>query len=297
MISVQQEDLRSRQKDFRYFDRTKDYGRSMLTSRQIDGLSSVELVLTFPRHTLVRQYDLIVTAEQTSGNSPASALGQVRATDANGSHTVVIDFGTPRTIRGVQISQANGATISSIQTWTGAKFADAFEPTDLTPRDDNTYLCTFATEIRSDRLMLTLNQKLADPDRQLSLDIPDLPADLELRINDGPPVWTHPGPVQTNASITDPTTSDWNVNGVRLVPLADALNALLADPVATDALSCRLVLSAKVPGRLALAAASAAHSRLSYIHRAGFGSAGNGETASDSSRDLDFSAEGLATLA
>lgn len=295
MVSVQQQ-IKDAQRDFRTYDRIEQVMRAVV-SRQIDGIGSAALDLSLRRNTLVRQYDLRVQARAAAGNSLARDLGQVRDSSPKNVYTVVIDFGTPRTVRGVQISQANGATITSISSWTGAKFVDAFDglasATSARTNGSGTsqiYTLEFTTELRTDRLMLTLNQSISDPGGQLSLDIPDLPTDLELRINDGPVVWSHPGPARPGPDRDSPSADAWDQNGTRLVPLADALNTLLADPLADDELLCRLVLTSKVPGRLALSAATAERTQLSYIHRIRFGN-----TASTST-DLDFAAEGLQTL-
>lgn len=280
--------VRGIESDFRLYDRITAV-LPFIVSRQIDGVGTAALDLTFRRNTIVRQYDLQVQAAVAAGNSLARDLGQVRTSDDR--LAVVIDFGMPRTVKSVQAPA--GTAIQQVSAWTGAKFADPFYPEDGTTAGSNQ--AVFAAEIRTDRLMLTLGQAIdsARAGELISLAIPDLPADLELRINDGPPVWSNPGPAQPDPSRTTPSPDGWNKDATRLVPLADALNTLLADPLADDDLACRLVLTSKVPGRLALSAATAAAARLSYIHRVRFG---NG---SDTSTDLDFSAEGeqILTLA
>lgn len=287
-ISAQAKGMES---TFRLYDRITAV-LPFIVSRQIDGVATAGLDLVFRRNTIVRQYDLQVHAAVAQGNSMASALGQVRTSDDKLS--VVIDFGMPRTVGGVQINQANGATVTGVSSWTGAKFVDAFDTlaSETTVRTNGsgaaqTYTLVFKAEIRTDRLMLTLSQSISDPGAQISLDIPDLPADLELRINDGPVVWSFPGPVQPGTSLTPLSTEVWSKDATRLVSLADALNTLLADPLADDDLPCRLVLTSKVPGQLLLSAANPLDGlRLSYIHRVNFG---NG---SATSTDLDFAAEG-----
>ncbi|MEY8876070.1 MAG: hypothetical protein AB9M60_06155, partial [Leptothrix sp. (in: b-proteobacteria)] len=280
--------VRGIESDFRLYDRITAV-LPFIVSRQIDGVGTAALDLTFRRNTIVRQYDLQVQAAVAAGNSLARDLGQVRTSDDR--LAVVIDFGMPRTVKSVQAPA--GTAIQQVSAWTGAKFADPFYPEDGTTAGSNQ--AVFAAEIRTDRLMLTLGQAIdsARAGELISLAIPDLPADLDLRINDGPPVWSNPGPAQPDPSRTTPSPDGWNKDATRLVPLADALNALLADPLADDDLACRLVLTSKVPGRLALSAATATAARLSYIHRVRFG---NG---SDTSTDLDFSAEGeqILTLA
>jgi hypothetical protein len=271
--------------DFRLYDRITAV-LPFIVSRQIDGVGTAGLDLVFRRNTIVRQYDLQVHAAVAKGNSLARDLGQVRTSDDR--LAVVIDFGMPRTVKSVQAPA--GTAIQQVSAWTGAKFADPFYTADGATAGSNQ--AVFASEIRTDRLMLTLSQAIdsARAGELISLAIPDLPADLELRINDGPPVWSNPGPAQPGPSLTPLSTEVWSKDATRLVPLADALNTLLADPLADDDLPCRLVLTSKVPGRLALSAATAAAARLSYIHRVRFG---NG---SDTSTDLDFSAEGEQTL-
>ena len=61
--------------------------------------------------------------------------------------------------------------------------------------------------------------------------LPDAPSDLELRIDDGPPVWRSNGAVRLEPG-TDLSLDGFNQNGQRLVDLTAALAALTGNPVA-----------------------------------------------------------------
>ena len=92
----------------------------------------------------------------------------------------------------------------------------------------------------------------------------------KISINGGAPVWTHPGAAQAN---TDTALSHgaFNQDGERLVALADALNALLANPLVSDSVTLDIVLTAKVPGVLSLSEAGDANARdLRLIKRMSF---------------------------
>ena len=89
--------------------------------------------------------------------------------------------------------------------------------------------------------------------QSLLVQLPDLPADLELRINGGAPVWTAPGTVAAGArGWLAPGAADRSGLFWQTVDLAAAVNALLADPAAAiePPLDLHFVLSARVPGAL-----------------------------------------------
>ncbi len=246
------------------------------------GVSSAALAppLVLPRNTLVKRFDLVVGATRAT-RTPAQAAGQVRAYDNAGVHTVIIDFGVPRTVASVAASADASLKILKVAAWIGAKFDNPFisppSPVDA---------ARFPSEVRSERLLVTID-RAADARSigvDLELELPELPTDLELRINDGAPVWTHAGAAQPdNRTVLGPEA--FNKDGQRLVPLADALNALLADPLADDPVTLEITLSAKVPGVLSVAEQARELWRIRRMHFAG-----------DTSTALAFANEGRLPL-
>ena len=91
------------------------------------GVSSAPLapVLTLPRNTLVQRFDLVIGAGRAT-RTPAQAAGQVRAYDNAGAHTVIIDFGVPRTVSSVSVALGASLSIQNVSAWIGAKFDDPF---------------------------------------------------------------------------------------------------------------------------------------------------------------------------
>jgi hypothetical protein len=250
------------------------------------GVSSAPLapLLTLPRNTLVQRFDLVVGAGRAT-RTPAQAAGQVRAYDNAGVHTVIIDFGVPRTVSSVSVASGASMGILSVSAWIGAKFDDPFIGP-LTGSPSPRSAARFPSEVRTERLLIGIDRaaNATTIGADLELELPELPTDLEIRINGGAPVWTHPGPAQANNSATLVFDS-FNKDGQRLVALADALNALLADPLNADLVTLDIVLAAKVPGVLSL---SEQARDLRLIKRMAF----NGDTSST----LAFAAEGRLPL-
>lgn len=247
-------------------------------------LATLSPVLKLPRNALVQRFDIVVGATRAS-RTPAQAAGQVRAYDNAGVHTVIIDFGVPRTVSSIGIGGASALKILRVAAWIGAKFDDPFfGPVVGPPLPVDA--ARFASEVRTERLLVTLSAaaNATTIGADLELELPELPSDLALRINDGAPVWTHNGPAQADNS--ELLSADrFNKRGERLVSLTDALNALLADPLASDELTLELTLSAKVPGVLSLARASSEVWRITRQQFAG-----------DASTTLAFAAEGRLSL-
>lgn len=251
------------------------------------GVSSAPLapVLALPRNTLVQRFDLVVGAGRAT-RTPAQAAGQVRAYDNAGAHTVIIDFGVPRTVSSVSVASGASLSLQNVSAWIGAKFDNPFigSPSGPWPQKD---ALRFPSEVRTERLLIGID-RAANPTTigaDIEIELPELPTDLDIRINGGAPVWTHPGPAQANNSATLSFDS-FNKDGQRLVALADALNALLADPLNSDTVTLDIVLAAKVPGLLSLTEQAR---DLRLIKRMAF----NGDTSSA----LAFAAEGRLPLA
>jgi hypothetical protein len=271
---------------FVYQDATIDYVLAVVASQLAEGVGSVTLTppLQLNRNTIVRKYDLKVAAAHAP-RTQAQNVAQVRAYSASGVHTVVIDFGTPRTVSYVDVP--SGTKILRVSAWAGAQFGLPFFPSAYGADGTQSY-AAFPSEVRAERLLLKLDKALSTDTvgQDITLEIPDLPADLELRINDATPVWTNPGAVQPATGVVAPVVDRWSESSERIVPLADALNALAADPLADEVVPFNLVLTSKVPGTLALTADPAPV--YSHIHRVKFGA--------ETSLDVEFTGEGYEAI-
>ena len=267
-----------------------DFGFFYLPYLGTTGVSAASLspVLSLPRNTVVQRLQLVVGATRAT-RTPAQAAGQVRAYNNAGIHTAVIDFGVPRTVSSVSAASGASLKILKVAAWVGSKFDDPFFGPVVGP-PQAVAAARFSAEVRTERLLVTLSSAAsASIGTELELELPELPTDLSLSINGGPPVWAHPGPAQANNSAAL-SFENFNKDGQRLVDLTEVLNALLADPLASDAVTLDIVLSAKVPGVLSLALAGAPNAPdLRLIKRLAF--------AGDNTTALDFASEGRLPLA
>jgi len=209
-----------------------------------NGISSATLSLTLAKNTLVRRFDVIVQASRAQ-QTAVEKVAQVRAYSGGSSdNKIVIDFGVPRTVSAINVPA--GTNITAVSAWTGAAFGDPF----FTPDTAGSH-ALFASEIRSERLLVALSKPIpsADLGKGMILELPEVPTDLDIRINGAAPVWTNPGPVQPtteNALSAD----NWNKDAKRIVSLADALNSLLNDPLTDSMDTYEITLASKVPGVL-----------------------------------------------
>lgn len=275
-------------------------GLVYLPQRRTTGIISASLAITLPDNAVVDAYDVVVTARR-AGAAPVDTVAQVRGSGQETSSSVVIDFGTPRTVSGLELTGSD--TIESVRPWIGMLF-DA-TPIDLTTPFKGTLVraevdrsgrmreesqpgkraieeafrsILFAAEIRTERLLVTMQGEVdvADLVPRLSVILPQPPSDLELRIDGGAPVWSHPGPAQ--AGTTTGLSSDaWNAESELVVALGPALAALTGDPTSPASTTFQLELSSRIPGVLELRAHDV---RLRHITRVRFD--GPGATASDS---------------
>lgn len=215
-----------------------------------NGVAQVEEAITLPRNALVDDYKVVVQALPPY-QVPLSLVAQVRDGEDQGLNAFVVDFGSMVSLAG--LSLPSPAIISGVKAWTGAAFATRF----TYPRTPNQPLDGGAsfTEIRTERLLvrytgsISADHALEDGVAYLT----DPPSGLELRIDGGPPVWTHPAAVRsgTDAALNETT---WNDQGKRLVDITAALRALTGDPLAPEApVTFTLTLSARLPCLLTLA--------------------------------------------
>jgi len=264
---------------------------------QTDGIASKTLPVALPRSALVRRFEVTVRADHADAASFAN-VAQVRAQPAaiDGLVTLIVDFGMPRTVAAIGASNEE-IQIFQIRPWTGAAFADAPVYTAANAKSllDGTTVVTgaapsrsdyavFPSEVRTERLMIDLFTDQTDVvalSQDLWAQLPDAPADLELRIDQGPPVFRWPGPVQGGRD-------GWDADARRTVDLTAAFDALTHDPVAADTnLTFQVTLTSRVPGLLGLTT-NEATKRVSYLQRIVLGAEGK--------RDLAFDAEGQQTL-
>lgn len=241
------------------------------------GLAVLDPPLVINKNTVIRKFDVVLQAARAT-QTRVESVAQVRAYSNAGSHTIVIDFGTPRTAS--YIRAPSGIKIMQVAAWAGAQFGFPFYVKNATGAQQS---ATFASEVRAERLLVTVDKAISEETlgKEMILELPDPPSDLEIRINDGAPVWVSPGPVQPGAD-GPPTATQWNGEAKRSVSLADALNALAADPLADEPATFNIVLSSKVPGLLDITADPAP--QLSHVHRVRFGA--------ETSTDLNFTEEG-----
>jgi hypothetical protein len=239
---------------------------------QVDTYGAVQHTsgITLPRNALVEEFDVLVTAARATAVH-ANVVGQVRAGPSSdtavGSQglSVVVDFGTPRTVNAVTVPSSY--QIAAVKIWNGAQFVEpgiyrtflassALPPHDLilTPPNPTSTAAraVLPAEPRTERLLIEVVGSTSDAGpliEELSVALPDAPGDLELRINGGAPAWLHPGPVPP-AQGTTPSEDAWNADAERIVPLADALGALTGDPTASDDATFELKLTSRSPGLL-----------------------------------------------
>ncbi|HYH96710.1 hypothetical protein, partial [Hyalangium sp.] len=112
---------------------------------------------------------------------------------------------------------------------------------------------------------------------RLGARLPSMPADLELRIDGGPPVWTAPGPVQERPNEWTPGATGMLK---RTVDLSSAFEVLTGDPDHPQVRTFQLELTARQPGKLQLTVQAP---QLDYLARTELGADG---------KELTFEAEG-----
>ena len=251
------------------------------TQLTTDGISSFTLDVTLPRNALVREYDIVVNADRANATA-VNAVAQVRATratadDLEGGMSIVVDFGTPRTVSGVSVP--SGMTIVRVTPWMGT----AFGPNPVFSGGTQV-TAILPSEVRTERLLVeATGSKTGDElAAEMAVVLPEAPSDLEIRIDGGAPVVTLVGPAQPGPG-TALSDENWNRDGERIVHLAEALAKLTGDPTKSENVTFKVVLTSRVPGKLSMRVAEPP--LLSLIRRVTF----NGQT----STELSFSAEGL----
>ncbi len=246
-----------------------------------DGITEKSLAITLPRNAVVRRYEVVLKAA-TAHAVMAGTAGQLRATAITGGVSVVIDFGTPRTVSA--IGAPAGGAVKSVATWIGTEFGE--------PKlnDASLLFATLPSEVRTERLLVVLTGSNLSTDRlatEMVLVLPEAPSGLELRIDGATPVFAQ-------SSAVDPDDSEalsaqaWNANSERVVDLGPALAALTGDPLDETLVTFAVTLTSRVPGQLDLSLRAGAQ-EVHRIRRARF----DGQL----SRELSFDGEGRTALA
>ena len=168
-----------------------------------------------------------------------------------GGTSAVIDFGQPLTTSSVEAVSGNTNTnVKAIYRWLGDKF-DTANPV-FTPTSPATSAATanFA-EVASARLQVELVGTTAQVSQAMAeamkVKLPALPADLELRINGGPVVWSYPGPRG------EPGTDGWVTAGPftqKEVDLTEFVAPLVGVAGSTTNTTLTIELKARIPGKL-----------------------------------------------
>lgn len=223
-----------------------------------DGIASRTLAVQLHRNTLVRRFAVRVGAARAEAVLLGNAA-QVREQSSGGNRiTVVADFGSLVTVAsvgvllkgGLRLVTDSGLLIQKIRSWTGIAFAD--KAVFNAPPSTGVVGSTVASfgEMRTERLLIEVSgsQSLSEVVENLWVELPDPPADLSIRVDGGPPVWSSPGPVR-------PGQGGWSADGEQTVELGPALAALTGDPDDDAQATFTLTLTSRTPGRLELAVA------------------------------------------
>ena len=259
-----------------------------------NGAASVSTPLSppFPGNAIVESFPVKIQAGRADWTRSGN-VAQLRQRDISASGetrtSMVLDFGVMRTVSGVAIEGPSALQVIRVKPWTGMGFGD---PTMAPDGPETTFI--FPSEVRTERLQIDLVGGGNDDQLKTSVlvQLPDAPADLELRVENNPPVWTAPGavtPGQGNWSNVDPKTglASWQPP----VQLGPALTKLFGDPSApkTSNVTLSLTLSARVPGALNIALPNTADQVIRFLARVTDG-------FPDGKRDLKFAEEGLVAV-
>lgn len=242
----------------------------------LTGSTSTTLEVSLPRNALVDSFKLQVQARRVD-LVQAQQVAQVRSYSQTGSHELVIDFGTPRTISSVSLPAP--LTVRRVYGWLGSQFnpSSAASVSDAEARSSITF-----PELRTERLRVLVSATPSAAQLEdVLLHLPEPPSGLAIAIDGAPPVWTHPDPVQPRPDIGQPDETGWDRDSRRIVDLSAALAALTGDPLAgEDGTTFVLKLTTAVPCTLDLQQQTLATRR---VRRVRF--------AEQTSTTLDFAAE------
>ena len=189
-----------------------------------DGVTERSIEIVLHKNAVVKKYEVVIVAAPAHAVTAGEA-GQVRTTQSGGSLTVVLDFGTPRTVSA--IGAPEGASITSVSTWTGAEF---FSPPKYASDGEN--FVTLPSEVRTERLLVAVSggpttDAIAN---DMVLVLPESPAGIELRIDGAAPVFSQLSAVEPG-NTADLSTQSWSSESKRVVDLGPALAAITGDPL------------------------------------------------------------------
>jgi len=280
--------------------RANQYARSSIA----DGTSSAALSVPLPLNAVVRTFDVVVQARQAAMTA-TGAVAQLRESGDSGASdfgmSVVIDFGKMRTVSEVEVP--SGLGIMSITSWIGTEFNpkpvySAPVASSIAARGGSHQTVVIATapstgghailssEIRTERLLVGLvgTADIETLAEEMLVRLPEAPSGLELRLEGGTVIWSHPAAPQLGAGTTL-SDAAWSSDGRRIVHAAAALAAATGDPTGNQVLPFNLVLTSQVPGNLAVTE----HARaVSVVRRMLFDG--------DSERTFEFESEGMVDI-
>jgi len=227
-------------------------------------VASAPLSLSFPANTLVREFKVKVQAD-AAGSQMLNQVGQVRTQPSSVAVSgqlvgtaVVVDFGIPITVSGAAVPSGAAFKIRGIYRWQGDSF-DTNRNLVPTTAPDGVASASFP-EVSSTRLQLELVGTAAVPQaaaETVTLTLPALPADLEIRINSGPAVWRYPGPRGGPSDFWNPVVIAEGTFTEKVVDLTEEVAALLGNPDSAAPVKLALEVRSRIPGRLRLFLGSA----------------------------------------
>ncbi len=248
-----------------------------------DGVTSASVDISLPRNALVDEYKFLAKAQRVD-STQVQEVAQVRSYSEGGNHEMVIDFGTPRTVSGVDLDADSGAAalnVLMVFSWLGSQFSPS--PAYLRGAAAASASAGFP-ELRTERLRVVLSRRLSSTElANVRLRLPEPPSGLEIRIDDAPPVWSHPEPVQPRANVNTPDADGWDKDSKRIIDLTPAVAALAGDPTgAEEAVSFKVTLTTKVPCLLSISVQGTPRQR--RIRRV--------QVDNDTTAELEFASEG-----
>jgi hypothetical protein len=249
---------------------TRDYLR-LERALTVNGALSVDGTLTLSRNAIVEPPFSVTVSAGPADWATIAGVAHFRQRDISGTTqsrtSVVIDFGVLRTVGGVGLIDDSTLQVLQVRPWAGTGFAPRAIVNGAKALDDNTVIdsslgdlesslgteVTFPSEIKTERLQVDLVGQGSDGvvGATLLVQLPDLPADLDIRINGGAPVWSSPGAVAADSP-------GWAAKPGELpqqsVELSSAISALVGDPAAdkSQTIDLHIVLAARNPGALEL---------------------------------------------
>ncbi len=240
-----------------------------------DGRKRAVLNIQLPANAIVDQFDLTLTAKRAE-LVKAQDVADLRSADDRPSPSMIVDFGALRTVNAVLLPTQHRN--HKIFPWLGTKFDDRgillTDPgagTVSRGKGESRYTLHYFSiaEIRTERVRIELGNEDAQLEsvmQVLELSLPELPADLSLRINGGAPVWEHGGTVQLSSS-SELDQNGWTEKGQRLLSIAAALQAFVGVATSSALVDFTIEMTSNVPGRLAIAVGSKS---IRLLHRLRF---------------------------